>query len=117
MEDKVIERIFATGIQIGVINLATELGLIDENISEKQAYKKYGERQVKEWRHKRWIVGYPSGNSERARYYYKRSELETASRMLSMGNIIPASKINQIMSLNLTHHETKKVEKSRSKAR
>ena len=98
MEDKVFERIIANAIGIGTIRTLKELGLIDENISEKQAFKLYGEKQVKEWRHKRWIVGYPSGNTERALYYYKRSELETASRMLSMQNIIPASKINEIVS-------------------
>ena len=98
MEDRIIEKIFATGVQVGVINLASQLGLIDEAVTARQAYKMYGERQVKEWRHKRWIVGYPTGNKSISKYYYKRSELETASRMVSMQNIIPASKINQIMS-------------------
>ncbi len=97
MDEKIVEKIFAIGIKVGVINLATELGLISENISEKQAYAIYGERQVKEWRHKRWIVGYPSGNKARAKYYFKRSELETASRMLDMQNIIPANRIQQII--------------------
>ncbi|MDD4190274.1 MAG: hypothetical protein PHI28_03020 [Mangrovibacterium sp.] len=97
MEDKVIEKIFDIGVQVGVYKLATELGLIDEKMSEKQANKKYGEKQVKEWRQKRWIVGYPSGNSTRARYYFKRSELEIAARMLSMQNIIPANKLNQMI--------------------
>jgi hypothetical protein len=95
--DKKVEKAFAIGIQVGVINLAKELGLIEENISEKQANTIYGEKQVKEWRRKRWIVGYPSGNKTRAKYYYKRSELETASRMLDMQNVIPATKIKQII--------------------
>lgn len=95
--DRKVEKAFAIGIQVGVINLAKELGLIDENISEKQANAIYGEKQVKEWRRKRWIVGYPSGNKTRAKYYYKRSELETASRMLDMQNVIPATKIKQII--------------------
>ena len=97
MEDYVVERIFATGIQVGVINLATELGLIDENMSEKQAYARYGKRQVKEWRSKQWITGYPTGNSVRAKVNFKRSELENASRMLSLQNIIPATRIKQII--------------------
>lgn len=100
MDESVIERIFATGVQVGVINLAAELGLIDENMSAEQAYKKYGERLVKEWRSKRWIIGYPTGNKVRAKYCFKRSELETASRMMAFGNIIPDTRINQIISYN-----------------
>lgn len=94
---KIVEKIFATGVQVGVINLASEMGLIDENMSEKQAHAKYGEAQVKEWRHRRWVVGYPTGNKTRSRIYYKRTELETASRMLSLSNTIPATRIKQIL--------------------
>lgn len=97
MDEKVFERIITNSMQIGCINTLSELGLIDENISEKQAYAKFGEKQVKDWRRKRWIVGYPSGNSTRAKFYYKRSELETASRMLDMQNIIPPTRIKQIL--------------------
>ena len=102
MDEKILEKIVASSIQIGCINTLKELGLMDENISEKQAYKIYGERQVKEWRHKRWIVGYPSGNTARAKYYYKRSELETASRMLDIQNIIPANRIDQLLKKQIT---------------
>ncbi len=100
MEDKVIEQIIANAIGIGTIQTLKELGLLEETVTAKQAYKMYGEKRVKEWRHKRWIVGYPSGNTERARYCFKRSELETAARMLSIQNIIPPNKINEIMSQN-----------------
>lgn len=95
--DKCVEKAFAIGIQVGVINTLKELGLYEENISENQAHRMYGERQVKEWRRKRWIVGYPSGNKSRAKFYYKRSELETASRMLDYQNIIPPTKILQVI--------------------
>jgi len=98
MEDqKVLETIISNSIGIGVIQTLTQLGLIDEYMTEVQANKIYTKKLVTEWRHKRWIVGYPSGNSTRAKFHYKRSELETASRMLDIHNIIPASRINQIM--------------------
>ncbi len=84
-----IERAFAIGIQTGVINTLSELGLLNEQVTEKQAHAMYGEELVKEWRRKRWIVGYPSGNKVRAKFYYTRSELETAQRMLDYSNIIP----------------------------
>jgi hypothetical protein len=99
MDDKTVEQIFALGVQVGVINLASEMGLINENMSEKQAYAKYGERQVKDWRSKRWVVGYPTGNKTRSKVYYKRSELDTASRMISIQNMIPATKIKQIIQM------------------
>lgn len=89
MEDKVIEQIIANAIGIGTIQTLKELGLMDELVTARQAYKMYGERQVKEWRHKRWIVGYPTGNKSISKYCFKRSELETAARMLSIQNIIP----------------------------
>ncbi len=89
MDEKALERIITASIQIGVIQLATELGLISETITQSQAEKKYGKRLIVQWRQKRWIVGYPTGNSERGKVYFKRSELETASRMLDIQNIIP----------------------------
>ncbi|MBN2175309.1 MAG: hypothetical protein JW731_14335 [Bacteroidales bacterium] len=97
MDDRTIEKIFAIGYQVGIINLARELGLIDEHVTEQQAYKMYGKSRVQKWRHKRWIVGYPTGNSQRAKFYYRRSELETASRMLDLQNIIPPARIKQIL--------------------
>ena len=88
MEPRDFEIILSKAIGIGCIQTLSELGLIDENITEKQANKMYGKKQVQEWRHKRWIVGYPSGNSERAQFFFKRTELETASRMIDIFNII-----------------------------
>ena len=102
MEDSTVERIFALGIEVGVIQTLKELGLIHENISAQQAYKTYGKKQVEDWRHKRWIVGYPSGNTSRAKYYFKRSELETANRMLDIQNIIPDTKLNQLSEIYRT---------------
>ena len=89
MDEKTIQQIFNAGIQVGVINTLNELGLISDTITQSQAEKKFGKRLIEEWRHKRWIVGYPTGNPERGKVYFKRSELDTASRMLDMINIIP----------------------------
>lgn len=97
MDDSTVERIFAIGIEVGVINLAKQLGLIDDNLTDAQAYKIYTKKLVEEWRQKGWIVAYPSGNKERSKFIYRRSELETASRMLDMQNILPATKVDQII--------------------
>ncbi len=97
MDDNTVEKIFAIGYQVGIINLAHELGLISENVSAKQAYRIYGEKQVSEWRRKRWIVGYPTGNPERSKTYFKRSELEVASRMIDLQNVIPPTRIKQMI--------------------
>ena len=118
MEDYKVEQIFATGIQVGVINLAKQLGLIDENLNDSQAYKIYTKKLVEEWRQKGWIVAYPSGNKERSKFIYKRSELETASRMLNLQNILPATKIDQIIEDYRNHkiksqsHENRKNHKA-----
>lgn len=93
METAQLERIITSAMQIGVFNTLNELGLLSEIITEKQAIKKYTKRLIDDWRTKRWIVGYPTGNHERAKVYFKRSELETASRMLDIQNIIPENKI------------------------
>lgn len=97
MNDSTVERIFAIGIEVGVINLAKQLGIINDNLTDAQAFKIYTKKLVEEWRQKGWVVAYPSGNKERSKFYYKRSELETASRMLDLQNILPATKIDQII--------------------
>ena len=93
MEDRVIEEIVSKAIEIGVVNTLSQLGLTSEVVTESQARKQYGRRLIDEWRRKRWIVGYPTGNSERARVYFKRTELETAKRMLDIQNAVPVNKI------------------------
>lgn len=93
MDDKAIETIISKSIEIGVFNTLNKLGITSEIITEMQAKKIYGSRLINEWRQKRWIVGYPTGNKERGKVYYKRTELETASRMLDIQNIIPINKI------------------------
>lgn len=87
MEIHVLERIISSAVNIGCIQTLSKLGLYDEDISAKQAYAMYSEKLVKEWRSKRWITGYLSGNTKRATHYFKRSELEVASRMLDIYNI------------------------------
>jgi hypothetical protein len=104
MDNFNLERIISNSIQIGVIKTLSELGLITENITEKQAEKRYGKKQLQEWRDKRWIVGYPSGNKERSKVYFKRSELETASRMLDLQNVIPANRIHNFNILRNANH-------------
>lgn len=93
MQDTTIEIIVAKSIEIGVHNTLGKLGLLNDQISESQAKKMYGKRLINEWRRKRWIVGYPTGNKERRKVYYKRTELETASRMLDIQNIVHQNKI------------------------
>lgn len=93
MEDKVIEQIIIKAIEIGVHNTLNALGITHEIVTESQAKKQYGKRLIDQWRRKRWIVGYPTGNPKRGKVYFKRTELETASRMLDIQNIIPANKI------------------------
>lgn len=102
MEIRDLEKIISNAINIGCIQTLSKLGLLDEDISAKQAYAMYSEKLVKEWRSKRWIVGYPSGNTKRATHYFKRSELEVASRMLDIYNItqppVIFRKLNQAIS-------------------
>lgn len=108
-EEKLIERMFATGIKIGCIKTLSELGLLEENISAKQAYAIYGERQVKLWRSKKWITGYPSGNAKRATCYFKRSELEIACRMIDGINMVSVNKIKTIqqsIKINSDHEKS-----------
>lgn len=96
MDDKTIEQIIIKAVEIGVYNTLSQLGLTSEVITEAQARKKYGRRLIAEWRRKRWIVGYPTGNLKKAKVYFKRTELETASRMLDIQNVVPANKIFRV---------------------
>lgn len=96
MEDSTVERIFAIGIEVGVINLASELGLT-EIVSQKQAEAKYSKEAINEMRINGWIVAYPSGNKHRYKFNYKRSELETAWRMYALKNVIGLTKLDRII--------------------
>lgn len=94
MDDKTLEEIVTAGIKVGTISTLKELGLLKEELSASQAEKIYKKRYIREWREKGWITGYPTGNLERGKYYYKRSELERASAMTSLGNAVPANKLS-----------------------
>lgn len=93
MEDETLEQIIIKAVEIGVVNTLNRLGLTSEVVTESQAKKQYGRRLIEEWRHKRWIVGYPTGNLKKAKVYFKRTELETAKRMLDIQNAVPVNKI------------------------
>lgn len=93
MEDRTLEQIVTAGIKIGTIATLKGLGLLSEIVTAADAEREYSKKLVDEWRTKRWITGYPTGNSQRGKYYFKRSELETASAMDAIGNVLPASKI------------------------
>lgn len=88
-----LERIVITAIKIGTITTLNKLGLINEMVTAAEAEKLYSKKLIDEWRSKRWIVGYPSGNAKRARYYFNRSELELASCMLDLKSSIPENRI------------------------
>lgn len=96
MNERNIEHLFSTAYKTGVIDTLNSLGLLSEKLSEPQAEKEFGRRLIKEWRTKRWIVGYPTGNRQRGKVYYLRAELERARRMLDLQNIIPENKILQL---------------------
>jgi hypothetical protein len=81
MEREEIEYLTAL-IDITVTNTLTKLDLIPERYSESKANEIYGTKQIKRWREKKWIVAYPSGNATNAKYYYLRSECETARLMM-----------------------------------
>ncbi len=93
IDEDTLEHVIAKSIEIGVVSTLSRLGLTSEVITEAQARKKYGRRLIQEWRSKRWIVGYPTGNPKKAKVYFKRTELETASRMLDIQNAVPVNKI------------------------
>ncbi|NLO70246.1 MAG: hypothetical protein GX102_04750 [Porphyromonadaceae bacterium] len=94
-----IEQIISTAYKTGVIDTLSSLGLLSEKLSASQAEKEFGRRLIKEWRMKRWIVGYPTGNKQRGKVYYLRAELERARRMLDLQNMIPENKIIQMQKL------------------
>lgn len=93
MSNEEIANIVKESMQIGTIRTLAELGLYPDQLSEKQAFKIYGKKNIIEWRSRGWITAYPSWNSERSKYYYKRAECEVAKHMISIQNSIPINKI------------------------
>jgi len=88
MDEKTIDRIFQTGLQVGVISTMRELGGYDDKISDSQAKAIYGKKEIERWRRNKWITGYPSGNQKRAKFYFLRSECEIAMRRMAFGNMV-----------------------------
>jgi len=88
IDEDTIEHVIAKSIEIGVVNTLSRLGLTSEVITENQARKQYGRRLIQEWRSKRWIVGYPTGNPQKAKVYFKRTELETARLMAEIMSVV-----------------------------
>ena len=93
MEEINLQKIVAASIKIGTIATLKGLGLLSEIVIAADAEREYSKKLVDEWRAKGRITGYPTGNSQRGKYYFKRSELETASAMDALGNALPANKI------------------------
>lgn len=93
IDERTADRIFQTGLQVGVISTMRELGGYDDKLSEPQAHAIYGKKEIKAWRHKGWITGYPSGNQQRSRFYYLRSECEIAMRRMAFGNMVTPNKL------------------------
>lgn len=92
-----IETIVASSIRLGTIQTLSQLGMLPEMVTKKQAEILYSKRLITEWRSKGWITGYPSKNEQRAGIYFKRSELETASLMLDMNNSLKPNQIKQLI--------------------
>ena len=92
MDDKLFTQIITAGIKIGTISTLKALGILPEVVSAPDAEREYTKELIIKWRKKGWITGYPSGNTTRAKYYFKRSELERASAMDSLGNVLTINK-------------------------
>lgn len=88
-----LEEIIQKSMQIGTIRTLSELGLYRDKISEKQAIQMYGKKSIDDWRLRGWITAYPSGNTNRSKFYFKRSEIDVAKHMISIQNSIPVNKI------------------------
>lgn len=93
MTDRNIETIIAAAVKIGTVETLRVLGLLSEKVSMAEAYRLYSKKMVSDWRDRGWIIGYPTGNSQRGKVYFKRSELERASAMLDIRNSVPDNNI------------------------
>ncbi len=89
MEEINLQKIVAASMRIGTIATLKGLGLLSEIVTAADAEREYSKKLITEWREKGRITGYPTGNSQRGKYYFKRSELETASAMDEIGNALP----------------------------
>ncbi len=92
-----VDEVYTSAYNSGMIDLATHLGILDQKVTEAQAIKMHGEKLLREWRHKKWIKTYPSGNQVRARFYYKRSELEVALQKENLSNAVARHSVKQLL--------------------
>lgn len=64
----------------------------------------YSARLIANWRSKGWITCYPTGNTQRGKYYFKRSELEITSATLLVSNILLDNEILKLGLFNANNH-------------
>lgn len=110
MKDEDIEKIFAAGVATGTYQTLNALGLLPEVVTKKQAEKIYSKRLISLWREKGWITAYPAHNDDRGKFYFKKSELEAASKMIDLKNTVIDNRIkNQITyEQNFLYNNTRK---------
>ena len=71
---------------LGASIALNRLGLIKDEISQREAYRIYGERCVRTWLNRGWVhrVKPGTGNSK---VTYSRIELDTVKRLVELGKL------------------------------
>jgi len=75
--------------ELGVANYVKRISPATDQISQREAYRLYGEARVKGWVHAGLLTGKRNGSTTRSKILYSRAELmsiETANNFFSIVN-------------------------------
>jgi hypothetical protein len=79
LDSREYHRQLRDAAKLGATIALAEVGQLPKYISQRQAYRKYGESSVSRWLELGWIAPIPGGEHKNSRYKYDVVELELAN--------------------------------------
>lgn len=101
LPEEIIERAICKAFELGSKNKAVELGEEPKFISQRQAYKIYGEGNVDRWVRRGVVKRFKDSTKSNARVRYSVLELERAAYTINvLSNLSPMSNAEMVEIIN-----------------
>lgn len=74
--------------ELGAANYARTVSLTNDSISQRSAFKEFGEARIRRWLKSGLVNKIRSGSSSRSKIIYSRAELMAADKSEKLNNLI-----------------------------
>jgi hypothetical protein len=74
--------------ELGAASMAKELGVLKDEISQREAYRRFGEANVKLWVAKGLVKRIKGGEGKNSKVYYSLTELMAVQTAYKLGSMI-----------------------------